>query len=130
MAPADRAVRSPASPIHGRRRKIKPLQKRHGDLNPAAGKTVDELALRSVREVADVVFNFSGLKVHQIAREIDLWRALRQRAEAQRLLLKSRAGEIERRLRSEDSIRCFALKRSLHVQLDEGGAIRLWPGKG
>ncbi len=58
------------SAVHRRGREVKPLQKRYGNLDSPAGKTVDKLTLCAVREVAYIIFDLAGLKVNQIAAQV------------------------------------------------------------
>src|SRR5438067_1577531 len=79
-------------PVHRRRREIKSLQKRHGNLKPATGKTIDELAVRAVRKMAYVILDLPRLKVNQIAGQINFRRVLSQRPKPQCFVLETRTG--------------------------------------
>ena len=82
-------------PVHRRGGKIKAFEKRHRDRDPAAGKTIDELTLGAVREVAYIVFDLPGLKVNQIAGQVHLWCVVAQSSKPQRCVLKAGAREIK-----------------------------------
>src|SRR5262252_1056458 len=95
--------------VHHGGRQVKAFHEGHGNLQSATGEAVDELALRAITEMTHVELHFSELEMGQVTREIDVRRPCSQRAEPQRLVLKTRTRKIELCLAAENPIAGFVL---------------------
>src|SRR5262245_35969761 len=90
IAPSD-----DARAVCGGGREIRALAEGYFGGHPAARKTVDQMALRAERDVAQREARRAVLDLDQVTRQIDVRRLLSQLAESQRFVREGRAGHLK-----------------------------------